>query len=61
METMVHIDDGTAFLFLYGKAVDLWIAENGKDCLTENLSEGIPLIAQCLWEDFLDQNNKKDR
>ena len=58
METTIHIDDGTALLFLYGKAVDLWIAEHGKDCLTENLSEGIPLITQCLWEDFLDTNKK---
>jgi hypothetical protein len=52
METTIHIDEGTILLFCYGKAIDLWIAEQGKDCLEENTSESIPLIAESLLEDF---------
>ena len=52
METLIRIDEGTILLFCYGKAIDLWIAEQGKDCLEEGTSASVPLIAESLWEDF---------
>ena len=58
METTIHIDDGTALLFCYGKAIDLWIAEQGKDCLEEGISANVPLIAESLWEDFWHTHKK---
>ena len=58
METMIHIDDGTALLFCYGKAIDLLIAEQGKDCLEEEASERISFITEFLWEDFLNTHKK---
>ncbi len=58
METTIHIDDGTVLLFCYGKAIDLWIAEKGKDCLEQGMSESISLITESLWEDFFHTHKK---
>ena len=58
METTIHIDDETILLFCYGKAIDLWIAEKGKDCLEENISHGVPFITEFLWQDFWHTHKK---
>jgi hypothetical protein len=51
MENTIQLADETILLFLYGKAIDLWIAEQGTDCLETNHA-AIPKIAESLWEDF---------
>ena len=58
METLIRIDEGTILLLCYGKAIDLWIAEQGKDCLEEGISANVPLIAESLWEDFWHTHKK---
>ena len=50
MENTIHIDEGSIYLFCYGKAIDLWIAEQGTEC-NEDRSL-IRHIAQDLYEEY---------
>lgn len=50
MGNKISIDNETVFLFCYGKAVDLWIAEQGVDC-NEDRSL-IRHIALDLYEEY---------
>lgn len=44
------IDDDLVYLVCYSKAVDLWIAEQGTDCLENKIF--IKKIARELYEEF---------
>ena len=57
METTKERTDKEILLFLYGKAIDLWIAEQGADCLETSHSD-IPLIAESLWGNFWHTHEK---
>ena len=61
MENKWKLSDEAILLFFYGKAIDLWIAEQGEDCLEtdkEVVMEVIDVVANRLYSQYKKSSKK---